>query len=212
MTRRELALSGLMMLFFLVGFVGHSLASTLPWMLALTPWFLVTFGVLALLPVLLERNPRLYVWAAAVLVGTFLVEAAGTATGRIFGPYTYGATLGLKLLAVPVVIAFNWLLVILGALSLAGLVVRRPLPAALLGAALAAGFDVLLEPTAVRLDYWSWAGGVIPLQNYVAWFLVGLAAGLPFTLLRIQVRSRVPLAYFLVQTAFFAALCIFPPG
>jgi putative membrane protein len=114
-----------------------------------------------------------------------------------------------------VVIAFNWLLVMVGALSLARLITRRRVLAAVLGAVLAAGFDYLLEPTAMRLDYWSWTGVVspsgIPLQNYAAWFLIALAAGLPFALLRVPTRSRMPMAYFLVQAGFFAALRIFPP-
>ncbi|MBN1834852.1 MAG: carotenoid biosynthesis protein [Spirochaetales bacterium] len=215
MSRRELYLAVLMIVMFSVGFLGHSLPATLPWMLALTPYFLFVFGVLALLPVLLEKNTSLYLWAAIVLVATFLIEALGTATGRIFGPYTYGATLAPKLLKVPVVIAFNWVLVILGALILARMITRKPVPAAVLGAALAAGFDLLLEPTAMRLDYWSWTGvnspAGIPVQNYVAWFVIALASGLPFTLLRIPARSRVPAAYFLIQAAFFGALRIFPP-
>ena len=215
MNRKELYLTVLMIVMFTVGFVGHSLQATLPWMLVLTPYFLFVFGALAILPVVLEKNSAFYLWAVIVLVVTFLLEALGTATGKIFGPYTYGNTLGPKLLKVPVVIAFNWLLVIVGALVLARLITRRRVPAAFLGAAFAAGFDVLLEPTAMRLDYWTWTGVVspanIPLQNYVAWFLIALAAGLPFTLLRIPARNRVPVAYFLIQAVFFAALRIFPP-
>jgi putative membrane protein len=197
--------------------LGHSLEATLPWMLALTPYFLFVFGTLAILPVLLEGNRPFYLWAAAVLVATFFLEAAGTATGRIFGPYTYGRSLGPKLLAVPVVIAFNWVLVILGALVLARHLTRSRWAAAFLAAAFAAGFDWLLEPTAMRLDYWNWTGVAvaadIPVQNYAAWFLIALAAALPFTLLRIPARSRVPMAYFLIQAAYFAALRFFPaPG
>jgi putative membrane protein len=215
MNRKELYLTILMIIMFVVGFVGHSIAATLPWMLAITPYFLLVFGALAILPVLLEKNPSFYLWAAVVLVVTFFLEAIGTATGKIFGPYTYGRTLALKVLEVPVVIAFNWVLVILGSLILARMITRRAVPAALLGAAFAAAFDVLLEPTAMRLDYWSWTGVAspagIPIQNYVAWFLIALASGLPFALLRVPARSRVPVAYFLVQVAFFAALRIFPP-
>jgi putative membrane protein len=234
-------------LLFLVGLAGHALAAALPWMLLLTPYFLLLAGLSVLLPVLWEGRRRLWWWALVVLVVTFFVEAAGTATGRIFGPYTYGATLGPMLLAVPVVIAFNWLLVILGATSLAERVIRRlesvrrrgaqereaqgrrrpaagggaapgqlrPLPvalAAVLAAGLAAGFDFVLEPTAVRLQYWVWHAAGIPLQNYLAWFLVALAAALAFMLLRLSARSRLPLAYFLIQLGFFGALRFLPPG
>lgn len=215
MTRKELYLAVAMMIMFAVGFVGHTLAATLPLMLTLTPYFLFVFGALAILPTLLEKSTGFYIWAAVVFVVTFLLEALGTASGKVFGPYTYGSTLGPQLLHVPLVIAFNWVLVILGALILARSIIRKPVPAGFLGAALAAGFDFLLEPTAMRLDYWSWTGVTvpsgIPLQNYLAWFVIALACGLPFTLLRIPARSRVPVAYFLIQAAFFAALRIFPP-
>jgi putative membrane protein len=213
--RKELGLTIAMLVMFVVGFVGHSFPATLPWMLALTPWFLFSFGALAILPVLLERQASFYIWAGAVLVATFFLEAAGTATGRIFGPYTYGDTLAPKLLGVPVVIAFNWVLVILGALLLARLLTPNRLAAAFLGAGLAAAFDFLLEPSAMRLGYWSWTGVAspagIPVQNYAAWFLIALAAGLPFSLAGIPARSRVPVAYFLIQAVFFAALLVFPP-
>ena len=211
MNRRELIVAVLLAVFFVVGFIGHSLQATLPLMLRLTPYTLLLCGVVAFIPVILERNRGLLIWAAALFVITFFLEAAGTATGRIFGPYTYGGTLGPKLLAVPVVIAFNWLLVILGSLSLARMIVRARLPAALLAAALAAGFDYLLEPTAIRLDYWTWQTVGIPLQNYAAWFLIALAAALFFVYLKLSIKTRLPLVYFLIQLAFFAALRIFPP-
>jgi putative membrane protein len=112
---------------------------------------------------------------------------------------------------VPVVIAFNWLMVILGALSLVQRLAPPPVPAALLAALLAAGFDVLLEPTAVRLDYWKWQTPSIPLQNYIAWFLIALAASLSFTLLGMEIGSLLPAVYFLIQLLYFAALRVLPP-
>ncbi len=212
MNRKELAVSALMALFFLVGFAGHSLHSTLPWMIRLTPYTLVVFGLAAFLPVVLEGNKGLWLWSLAVFVVTFVLEALGTATGRIFGPYHYGDTLGLKLFGVPLVIAFNWLLVILGAVSLSGSLFQTGFPTALLAAVLAAGFDFLLEPTAIRLDYWSWHTAAIPLRNYLAWFLIALAASLHFLHFRLAVKSRLPMVYFLIQLAFFSALRLFPPG
>jgi putative membrane protein len=210
-SRAEAVVGAVMIVFFIVGFAGHRMRRTEALMLRLTPAFLVVFGLVALLPVLWEAGLPLLAWALAVLVLTFLLEAIGTATGRIFGPYTYGKTLGPRLLAVPVVIAFNWLMVILGALSLAQRLVAWPVLAALVGALLAAGFDVLLEPTAVRLDYWSWQAPAIPVRNYVAWFLIALAAALPFSLLGLGVSTRLPAIYFLVQLVYFAALRILPP-
>lgn len=211
MSTFEAVVGAVMIVFFLVGFAGHRMRRTLGLMLGLTPAFLLLFGLAALLPVLWEAGLPLLMWMLVVLVLTFLLEAVGTATGRIFGPYRYGVTLGPRLFAVPVVIAFNWLMVILGALSLVQRLFPPPVPAALLGALLAAGFDVLLEPTAVRLDYWTWQSPTIPLQNYMAWFLIALAVALPFTLLGLEVNSLLPAIYFLIQLAYFAALRILPP-
>jgi putative membrane protein len=210
-SRFEIIAAAVAVVFYLVGFVGHHLPRTQPLMLRFTPGFLLVFGLAALIPALRGARPALLLWGAVVLVLTFLLEAAGTATGRIFGPYRYGKTLGPRLLAVPLVIAFNWLLVILGAVSLSQRLIPQPLPAAVLAAALAAGFDVLMEPTAVRLDYWTWQAPTIPLQNYAAWFLIALAAALTFTLAGLQVSSLLPAGYFLIQLLYFTALRLFPP-
>jgi putative membrane protein len=212
MNKRELIVAVSLGVFFLVGFIGHSLPATLPWMLSMTPYTLFACGLIAFFPVFLERKRWVLIWALLVYVVTFALEAVGTATGKIFGPYTYGSTLGPQLFSVPVVIAFNWLLVILGALGLAWLIFRRRLPIAVATAALAVGFDYLLEPTAIRLQYWTWQTPGIPLQNYLAWFLIALVAALFFVYLRLSVKTRLPLIYFLIQFVFFAALRIFPPS
>jgi bisanhydrobacterioruberin hydratase len=102
-------------------------------------------------------------------------------------------------------------MIILGALSLAQLIFRRRLTVAVAAAVLAAGFDYLLEPTAIRLDYWIWQAAGIPLRNYLAWFIIALAAALVYGYLKFSVKTRLPLVYFLIQLAWFAALRIFPP-
>ena len=211
MNKRELIVALVLGVFFLVGFIGHSLAATLPLMLRMTPYTLLACGLIAFFPVILERRGAVLIWALLVFVITFVLEALGTATGKIFGPYTYGRTLGPKLFAVPVVIAFNWLMIILGALSLAHLIFRKRILVAFATAVLAVGFDYLLEPTAIRLDYWTWQAAGIPLRNYLAWFLIALAAALFFVYLKLSVKTRLPLVYFLIQLVWFAALWIFPP-
>ena len=52
-------------------------------------------------------------------------------------------------------------------------------------ALLMVGFDLLLEPAAVKLNYWVWVKDYIPVQNYLAWFglsfvftAIGLRVGL----------------------------------
>ena len=191
-----------------VGLAGHLASATRSLMSALTPYVLLLCGLAAVAPAFLAARRGVWIWAAAVFAATFLLEAAGTATGRIFGPYTYGPTLGWKLLEVPVVIAFNWLLVILGFTMLVGRRIRSPVWTSHLAAALTAAFDFLMEPIAIRLDYWTWQTAAIPLRNYLAWFLIALASSLAFTLPKLPVAGHLPARYVLIQAAFFAGLRI----
>ena len=45
-------------------------------------------------------------------------------------------------------------------------------------------FDLLMEPAAVKLDYWTWLNGHIHLRNYLVWF------GLEFHLCDNRFTSR----------------------
>ena len=36
-------------------------------------------------------------------------------------------------------------------------------------------FDLLMGPAAMALGYWDWAEGIVPMQNYIMWFVLGLA-------------------------------------
>lgn len=142
-------------------------------LLSLTPFnLLLTTGLL----LAWHRDwsaPFLWFAAACLLTG-YWVEVAGVHTGLIFGQYQYGPVLGLKWLDVPLMIGVNWLLLVYSASVLVG---RLPLPRwaqAPVAALLMVGIDVLIEPVAMRYDFWSWQGDVVPLQNYAAWYVVSL--------------------------------------
>jgi uncharacterized membrane protein len=56
------------------------------------------------------------------------------------------------------------------------------------------------------LNYWSWEGGNIPLQNYIAWFIIGTFTAILFTLMKVRINDEVPKYYFIMQFLFFIAL------
>jgi putative membrane protein len=203
-----LVLSIFLSVFYGVGLLGHFLPSTRPLMLTVTPYFLFVFALIPLVPVVRERRYGVYLWALATLVITFFLEALGTHTGLIFGPYSYGPTLGLKLFQVPIVIALNWLIVIMAVLSLTASI-RSSFLAALLVGAGAVLFDFVMEPVAIALDYWTWQAVTIPLQNYLAWFGIAFATALVFRLVRLRVDTRIPPLYVAVQFVFFLVLRLF---
>jgi uncharacterized membrane protein len=113
------------------------------------------------------------VLVAVTTVGGLLVEALGVATGVPFGRYEYTGTLGPQLLGVPVVVPLAWTWMAWPAWLAAGRLVpgwwRVPV-----GAVALAGWDLFLDPQMVAAGYWRWAGGDIPLTNYLGWFAVAL--------------------------------------
>jgi putative membrane protein len=133
----------------------------------------------------------------------------GVKTGLIFGEYNYGLTLGIKLFEVPLIIGFNWVFVILGSISISRLMTSNLFLSAIISAFISLMFDLILEPIAVKLDYWTWAEGIIPLQNYLAWFVIALISALGFSFLKVKVISKISLHYLLVQFVFFIILLIF---
>jgi putative membrane protein len=175
-------------------------------MLSMTPFVLLFMGLFVLHPEFLDRNWRLLWWALGIYLVTFSLEALGVATGLVFGDYGYGDTLGLKAVGVPLVIGFNWVLVVLGALAITRRVVSGPLPVALFAAALTTAFDFVMEPVAIAFDYWTWAGTVPPLHNYAAWFAISFFVALSFEHLKVTTRNGLYIHYFAVQLVFFAVI------
>ena len=202
---------------FAVGAAGHALPAALPLMLVLTPGFSLLTGALVAAPSLAAGGRRFAAWVAGAYVLTFLVEAAGVATGAIFGDYVYGPTLGWKCAGVPLIIALNWVLVVNGAVCLAGRIlppragIWRSVAMPLLAGLIAAAFDWVMEPVAIRLDYWTWAGGTIPFRNYAAWFVLAavLAAVHPRqlrTACDLGTHGRLAGIYVGMQAVFFLTL------
>lgn len=165
-----------------VGAVGHVWPTLQPLMKILTPWFLLSMGFMVVIPSLATGGMRFALWVAGTYLFTFLAEVAGVKTGAIFGQYEYSPVLGPAVAGVPILIGFNWVLVVNGCVCVAGRMVhgvtggwRRPALALVTGL-LTVVFDFLLEPVAIHLDYWRWPGNVVPLQNYVAWFVIAALA------------------------------------
>ncbi len=219
--RRDLRIAAVLALFFAVGFLGHLLPATRPLMLAMTPAVLAVCGLVVTAVALRDGGWRVALWAIGTYAVTFALEAAGVATGAIFGPYGYGSSLGPKILDVPLVIGFNWMLVVLGGVNLAGIIgIGRgvagrtdedgpcPICVALAAGAACVILDLSLEPVAKRLDYWIFYTPAVPLQNYIAWFLIAALSAFSYSTQRCKVRTRLPAAYLLIQLAFFVGLAL----
>jgi putative membrane protein len=200
-----------------VGLVGHLMPATLPQVLFLTPGFLLVLGGMVLAPSFAANGWRFAFWAALAYVFTFLVEAAGVATGTIFGEYAYGPTLGWAWLDVPLIIGFNWVVTVNAAVCIACRIftgeagLRRNVAIVLTVGLLAMVFDWAMEPVAMRLDYWQWADGAVPLRNYAAWFATAALAAVLHPCVNQPAcewgtNGRLAGMFLLIQTGFFLLL------
>lgn len=174
-----------------------------------TRWFgglLMTVQGLALLAWLWHAIGRASVGPSLiVLVGSCLVEYLGATTDVLFGPYDYTDVLGYRLAGiVPVAILFAWIMATYGSWMIVDslpLQLTRLQRAILTGTAITI-FDFQIEPVAVIIhEYWVWyADGFyygVPVQNFVAWFVVGFVFSLvvdtPLRKARAHGASRLPL-------------------
>jgi len=153
-----------------------------------------------------DRSIR-FVWASALIFFFgFFVELAGVHTGLIFGEYRYGATLGPKLMGVPVIIGLNWLLIIYCIASLLE-TIRTPIWLKVIsGSVLAVLIDMLIEPVAMKYDFWTWADYIVPIQNYIGWFITSVVMFSILYLFKVKTENRIALGYYFIQLFFFLIL------
>jgi putative membrane protein len=192
-----------------VGVVGHIIPSAKPLMIFLTPFTLLLTGSVTLYFSFQKGNTKLVVWGLIVYIVTFSLEVIGVKTGYLFGSYYYGDVLGLQLFDVPLIIGFNWVVIILGAIGIASRIHKSAFQIALLTGTFAVLFDLMLEPVAINLGYWKWQQGFIPLLNYYAWFGIAFFASLFGSKLKLDLEDSLFIYYFLIQFIFFILLSIF---
>jgi putative membrane protein len=158
--------------------------------------------------------------AFVISMGT---EIIGVNTGLLFGQYQYGPVLGPKILGVPWLIGLNWFVIVYcsGSFLVHSLELMKSkfnirvtatsstAMIVLGGAAMATFFDFILEPVAVKLNFWTWNNGDIPLYNYLCWFLVS-AVLLRINLQLKQVNAHVfASSLLIIQAVFFLMLHLF---
>ncbi len=193
---------------FSVGIVGHQFSPLRELFLTLTPFTLVLTSGIVLFSTGIKSNKKLFYWALVSFIFTFITEAVGVKTGIIFGEYRYGESLGFKIAEVPLIIGINWVLVILGCITLSEKIFKNNVLQIFATAIFATGFDYILEPVAVSLDYWTWNSDGIPLRNYVAWFVIAVFLSVIYNIFRVEMKSGITLYYLIVQTVFFLTLSV----
>jgi bisanhydrobacterioruberin hydratase len=195
-----------LVIFYIVGLAGHFIPFTRIYMLALTPVALLISGITILIPFFQNKELKTFIFFILCGIAGYIAELIGVHYGILFGDYAYGDVLGTSAFGVPLIIAFNWIIIISGSLSLSGILFKNKILIIAGSSVFCVVFDYIMEPVAVFFKYWEWQGNEIPLLNYLTWgALVIVFSGL-FVLLKLKVKSKLPAFLLIVQAAYFFML------
>jgi putative membrane protein len=212
-------------LFHISGFIGM-FTSKRDWFIANTPLnLLIMVGLIIWTHV--GKNKSFFAFFFICFTAGLVAEIIGVNTSLLFGNYEYGKVLGAGILNVPWIIGINWFTV----MYCCGVIITRfhqkiehasPTGGAFLtpgmrlvsfiidGALLATFFDFVMEPVAVKLQYWQWLDQEgIPFSNYLCWFLISCLLLTVFRLLTFPKHNQFAVHLLIIQLLFFAALRTF---
>jgi len=174
-----------------------------------------------------DKNKSFFIFLLITVFIGLAVELIGIKTGLLFGDYTYGKTLGFSIKNLPLLIGINWFIIIyccgvsihtllMKAINRIALdtgkspMVIKALSVIIDGAILALLFDWLMEPIAVKLNYWKWNGnGTIPMKNYICWFAISLLLLTVFNFSKFNKQNYFAINLLLIQVMFFLLLRTF---
>lgn len=197
----------LLVVIYLVG-TASVLAGMAESLMQLTPYNLL-FAIAMLLYNAEKPDKSYWLWFVIVALAGFLIEAVGVQTSLVFGQYSYGEVLGIGVWGVPLIIGLNWSLLVFATASVVNV---NSWPIALkasIAASIMVLYDLFLEPVAIRFGFWEWAGGPVPLQNYIAWWLIAF-----FMLLGVfsyvkNLRNHIAIYILGIQSLFFIIIILY---
>lgn len=193
----------LVVLMYAVGCMGLMLVPDL--FIPLSIWSLIiTFFVLFQEEMNLKNG---LVFFSIAAMGWF-IEYIGVHYHVPFGIYEYGDGLGIKVLDIPLVIGLNWVIVTVSSWITVEWAFSKwnKLSKILMSASLMTILDILIEPVAPHLDYWMFQLNWPPIQNYIAWFWLGLLFSALMSQLQWKRISSTGVVVWMCQFFFFLTL------
>jgi len=194
-------------LFNISGILGI-LSTYSDWFLRLTPINLSMYIILILWNIDDFSKKVLVAFFLPFFIG-FITEYLGVNYGLIFGSYTYGDNLGLKLGGVPFMICVNWAVLTIITADLSSIFHKNIVVQSLLGGFIMMLLDIMIEVSAPRFDFWEFENSIIPLKNYIAWFVIGSIAHYLYRLINIKTNKKLSIHIFVAITIFFFTFLIF---
>tara|TARA_B100001057_G_scaffold406159_1_gene419418 strand:+ start:10365 stop:10958 length:594 start_codon:yes stop_codon:yes gene_type:complete len=141
--------------------------------LASTPIVLTITLFLLLLNQGLDRKGLLAI--SLIFLFGLIVEILGVNFSLFFGNYEYGNNLGIKIYGVPIVIGFNWVLLVMITGNFADKIFSKNIFfKTIFGSTLMVILDLLIEVVAPKIGYWEFDINPVPTSNYLWWFIFSI--------------------------------------
>ena len=192
-------------IFYSLGIVGLGIPWTRAFFIYLVPInYLVSFVVL-LVTDRSDQKSRIP-FAVIVFVFGFIVEAVGVNTGLIFGDFSFGKSLGVKVFGTPVIIGFNWLMLVYCASIIVSQFTDNKYFISFLATILIVVYDMVLEGPAGVMGMWSWDWENIPMMNFLSWFIIAWMLNGALQLAKIKLENPVAGTLFSAQFVCFLFL------
>ena len=207
-TKNKITISILIIwLFNLSGILGI-LSSYSDWFLRLTPLNLMIYVVLIIWNLEHKSKKFLIAFSIPFFIG-ILTEYLGVNYGLLFGTYSYGENLGIKIWGVPLMICINWALLTIITADLSRVIHKNIIVRSFLGGLLMMILDLIIEVSAPRFDFWQFENNLIPLKNYVDWFIIGSIAHYLYNQISLKTNTKLSIHIFVAITFFFFTFLLF---
>jgi bisanhydrobacterioruberin hydratase len=205
--RQKIYVKIFFVIFYIVGIIGLKTSYSHHFFIGLIPFVLLLSFTAILIFHQFTTGKFVSVLLIICLLG-YCVEVIGVNTQLIFGSYTYGNGLGFKLFNTPILIGINWFFLVYCSAVLVDKLRVHTIFKILFAALLMLLYDIILERIAPTIDMWHWENNIVPLQNYVAWFVIAvlfqcvIKAG-------IKIQNQIAGTIFVCQALFFLSLIFF---
>ncbi|GGG57803.1 hypothetical protein GCM10011414_29500 [Croceivirga lutea] len=196
----------LLWLFHISAIIGISIGYE-DWFVSKTPLNLLVSALLFVFIYPINNLKKIGLLVTFFVIGMF-VEWLGVNYSLLFGTYSYGNNLGIKVDGVPLFIGMYWALLTFVTAEIALLLTKNAWLKILTASLLMVVLDVFMEQLAPRFDFWSF-GEIVPLSNYITWFAVALLLQTIVYYSKVTGNRTIAIHLYLVQLLFFIYFTIF---
>lgn len=206
LTEKIKKVKAFVIIFYAVGIMGLLWPTTHSLFIKLIPTaLLLSFAILLLFHGNTFSRKSILVFSS-IFILSFIIEAIGVNTGVIFGNYSYGSGLGLKLFKTPIIIGLNWFLLVYTTASVVNLFKLSMAFNILLASVAMVIYDIVMEQMASSLDMWYWLNHLIPTKNYIAWFVLSILFHSMIKLTNVKTENKIASTVLSCQFLFFLIL------